>query len=340
MTSDATAPQHELNPASERFYAGAIRRITRALIVFSLILIVPVGYKFGIPSLNRFRGWGCCLLAKLSLPGAWRGRSRRPHRERPVAGKWGRCHYALSPSLSVGWRDRLCYICWLSFGVSGIPVRTLPACSSHAHRGCVRSACGIAPRVLSPQHSPLGSDCMEQLVFTEFLNHHFAVPVMALFRMLGIKSAHPSAPISNEFAMELLVVFFLTIFFLLVRARLSVDRPGGLQHVVEGIEGFVGSIGNEIIGHGYEKYVPYLVALGLFILACNLIGLVPGLESPTAIPVVPLGCALITWFYYHFQGLRTNGMRLLQALHGTCLVARAAHVSRSKSSATWLACCL
>jgi F-type H+-transporting ATPase subunit a len=149
---------------------------------------------------------------------------------------------------------------------------------------------------------------MEQLVFTEFLNHHFAGPVLALFRMLGIKSAHPSAPISNEFAMELLVVFFLAIFFLLVRARLSVDRPGGLQHVVEGIEGFVGGIGSEIIGHGYEKYVPYLVALGMFILACNLIGLIPGLESPTAIPVVPLGCALITWFYYHFQGLRTNGM--------------------------------
>jgi F-type H+-transporting ATPase subunit a len=45
----------------------------------------------------------------------------------------------------------------------------------------------------------------------------------------------------------------------------------------------------------------------MFILSCNLIGLVPGLESPTAVPVVPLGCALLTWFYYHFQGLRTNG---------------------------------
>ena len=142
---------------------------------------------------------------------------------------------------------------------------------------------------------------MEQLVFTEFLNRHFGGMVLALFSMLGIKSEHPSAPISNPFAMEILVVLFLTIFFLLVRARLSVDRPGGLQHVVEGIENFVGGI-------GHEKYVPYLVALGMFILASNLIGLVPGLESPTAVPAVPLGCALITWFYYHFQGLRTNGI--------------------------------
>ena len=60
---------------------------------------------------------------------------------------------------------------------------------------------------------------MEQLVFTEFLNRHFGAMVLALFSMLGIKSEHPSAPISNPFAMEILVVLFLTIFFLLVRAR-------------------------------------------------------------------------------------------------------------------------
>jgi F-type H+-transporting ATPase subunit a len=67
-------------------------------------------------------------------------------------------------------------------------------------------------------------------------------------------------------------------------------------------------MGDEIIGHHYHPYHPYLVTLGLFILSCNLIGMIPGFESPTAVPIVPLGCALLTWFYYHFQGLRTNGM--------------------------------
>ena len=36
-------------------------------------------------------------------------------------------------------------------------------------------------------------------------------------------------------------------------------------------------------------------------------GLIPGLESPTANPVVPLGCALVTWFYYQAQGILKNG---------------------------------
>jgi F-type H+-transporting ATPase subunit a len=77
---------------------------------------------------------------------------------------------------------------------------------------------------------------------------------------------------------------------------------------MEGIEGFIGNMGEEIIGHNYHPYHSYLVALGLFILTCNLIGIVPSFESPTAVPIVPLGCALLTWFYYHFQGLRSNGL--------------------------------
>jgi F-type H+-transporting ATPase subunit a len=81
-----------------------------------------------------------------------------------------------------------------------------------------------------------------------------------------------------------------------------------LQHSMEAIQGFIANTADEVIGHHSSIYVPYLVTLGMFILACNLIGLVPGLESPTAVVIVPLGCALLTWFYYHYQGLRTNGL--------------------------------
>jgi F-type H+-transporting ATPase subunit a len=148
---------------------------------------------------------------------------------------------------------------------------------------------------------------MEQLVFTAFLNRLFGPAVLALLQTLHIQPKHPATPIPNSFAMELLVVLLLTTFFIVVRVRLSVERPGGLQHTMEGIHGFAANMADEVVGHHGQKYVPYLATLGMFILACNLIGLVPGLESPTAVPIVPLGCALLTWFYYHFQGVRTNG---------------------------------
>jgi F-type H+-transporting ATPase subunit a len=157
---------------------------------------------------------------------------------------------------------------------------------------------------------------MEQLAFTQFLNHVFGGVVLSALNALGIHPKHPATPIPNAAAMEILVFVLLTIFFLLVRMRLSVDDPGSLQHVMEGIESFVDDLGKEIIGHHYHKYVPYLVTLGLFILSCNLIGLVPGMESPTGVPVVPLGCALVTWFYYHIQGLRENGFGYVKHFMG------------------------
>jgi len=149
---------------------------------------------------------------------------------------------------------------------------------------------------------------MEQLTFTAFLNHLFGPTVTALLEALHVHPKHPATPITNSVAMEILVVLLLTILFIAVRMRLSVERPGALQHTMEGINGFIEGLAHEIIGHHYQKFVPYLTVLGLFILSCNLIGLVPGLESPTAVPIVPLGCALLTWFYYHFAGLRENGV--------------------------------
>ena len=151
---------------------------------------------------------------------------------------------------------------------------------------------------------------MEQLWFTALLNRLVGGPVYSLLTAMGIpiNPRHAATPISNSFAMEVVVALLLISFFVAVRLRLSVDQPSGLQHAMEGIEGFIGNMGHEIIGHHYKPYLPYLVTLGLFILTCNLIGIIPSFESPTAVPIVPLGCALLTWFYYHYQGLRTNGI--------------------------------
>ena len=45
---------------------------------------------------------------------------------------------------------------------------------------------------------------MEQLVFTEFLNHLFGGPVLAVLNALGIHPKNPAAPITNAVAMEIL----------------------------------------------------------------------------------------------------------------------------------------
>ena len=46
----------------------------------------------------------------------------------------------------------------------------------------------------------------------------------------------------------------------------------------------------------------------MFILSCNLLGLVPGLESPTAVEIGAARRRRLTWFYYHYSGIRENGV--------------------------------
>jgi F-type H+-transporting ATPase subunit a len=156
----------------------------------------------------------------------------------------------------------------------------------------------------------------EQLLFTRFLNHWFAAPVTALLTALHVHPEYPQAPISNAVAMEVLVVGFLLIVFIMVRSSLSVESPGGLQHMFEGINGFIEGQSRDVIGHHSERFTPFLVTLGLFILIANLFGVVPGLESPTASPVVPLGCAICAFVYYQLQGFRASGVGYLKHFLG------------------------
>jgi len=157
---------------------------------------------------------------------------------------------------------------------------------------------------------------MEQLWFTQILNRAMGGLVTSMLQALHIHVEHPQAPISNAVAMQLLVVLFLLLLFLIVRSRLSVDSPGALQHIFEGAHNFIQGQSEEIIGHHSEGYTPFLVALAFFILLCNLIGLLPGFESPTAKPIVPLGCAIVAFFYYQAQGFKHAGVKYLKHFAG------------------------
>ena len=154
------------------------------------------------------------------------------------------------------------------------------------------------------------------LPFTELLNRLFAVPVAALLHALGIHVHHPDRPIPDYVAMQVLVFLLLVLAFIIVRARLSVDKPGALQHMMESIIGFVENSCHEIIGHDYQRYAPYICALGMFILCCNVLGLIPFFDTPTGNPRVPLGCAVVTWIFYHAHGIRANGFAYIKHFLG------------------------
>ncbi len=147
----------------------------------------------------------------------------------------------------------------------------------------------------------------EQNPITAAFNKYFGNLATQLLHAVHVQPYNPRAPITETFAMEILVLGLLLVFFLVVRFSLNVENPGPIQQVAEMIHGFVSDQADSIIGHGSQRYVMFTTSVLLFILASNLLGMVPGLLAPTSIATVPLGVALLCWFYYHYHGLREQG---------------------------------
>ena len=147
---------------------------------------------------------------------------------------------------------------------------------------------------------------------TKLVNWLFAKPALAVFALLHLQPASREYPIPNFYAMELVVFAFAIVFFLWLRARLSVERPGGTQQCMEFFLTNPMGIGvkdllDDIIGHGGEHYLPIIGSISMFIVMCNLAGVVPGFMAPSAEVTVPLGCAVVVFLYYHWHGVRHHG---------------------------------
>lgn len=145
---------------------------------------------------------------------------------------------------------------------------------------------------------------------TSFVEQMLAGPLLKLYHALGVNSADAAkdlANVSESFKYELMVAVGLIAFFLLVRLTLSVEKPNPAQQIAEMIHGFVGDQAEQVIGHGYERFQAFVTCIGLFIVLNNLMGLIPGVTTPTSQPWVPLGVAVLTFLYYNFQGLRVHG---------------------------------
>ena len=156
-----------------------------------------------------------------------------------------------------------------------------------------------------------------ELWFTELLNNYLAAPAQAVLKMVGVKAANPERPWVNFVAMEIMVAIIIVVLFAIVRSRLSVEKPGNLQHTVEVLYNFLRQQAEETIGHhDGPKYVAFAGTIFIFILFGNLIGVIPSFESPTMFAPVPLGCAMATFLAYNILGFGSNGAGYLKHFTG------------------------
>jgi len=146
-----------------------------------------------------------------------------------------------------------------------------------------------------------------EIWFAALLNKLLGGVVSSLLAAIGVPPADLAHPIPNYVAMEVFVILLILTSVLLLRRGLSVENPGRFQQVMEVLVEFSQDLAEQIIGHEGRRHVAILGTLGVFILLCNLLGLVPTLDTPTAHIQVTLGCAVSVFIYYNFQGVRRHG---------------------------------
>jgi F-type H+-transporting ATPase subunit a len=143
---------------------------------------------------------------------------------------------------------------------------------------------------------------------THLFNTYLAGLGNALLALFHQTAENPKEPWADFIVMQILVAVLIVALFFALRRSLSVDKPGKLQHIMELIYEFITGQADDQVGHDGHKHVVIFMSLFLFILAGNLIGLIPGFISPTQSIYVTAGCALVAFVYYNIVGLRKNGL--------------------------------
>jgi F-type H+-transporting ATPase subunit a len=139
------------------------------------------------------------------------------------------------------------------------------------------------------------------------VNRLLGRPVAAFLGLLGVKVADPAHCIPDYIVMVFIVAIIMIALFTLAGKKREL-LPGKVQFVSESVIRFFEGQIVEIVGPEGRKYVPVVGTVGLFIVFSNLLGLIPGLMSPTAKLNVTIGCALSVFTYYHAQGIKAQGL--------------------------------
>ena len=111
------------------------------------------------------------------------------------------------------------------------------------------------------------------------------------------------------------VMGMLALFSFLATRRMNI-LPGRFQNVMEVIVGGLENLLVETMGPEGRKFFPLIATLGLYILSSNLLGLIPGFESPTANLNTTVSMAIVVFLMTHIVGIKVHGIKYVKQFMG------------------------
>jgi F-type H+-transporting ATPase subunit a len=86
-------------------------------------------------------------------------------------------------------------------------------------------------------------------------------------------------------------------------------KPGMLQAALEGTVTTIEEAIHAVLPQYTREIMPFIATLWVFIVVANLIGLIPGLHSPTRDLSATSGLAILVFLSVHWFGVRTQGLK-------------------------------
>ena len=160
----------------------------------------------------------------------------------------------------------------------------------------------------------------------EWVNHTFGPAVLNIERAImpqvyGLFGATWHEPAADKVIPEhvfftLVLMFVVIAGVLLLRGKLSVDRPSKGQQLLEVVVEQIRALLDQVIGPYGRRYVPVVGAFAVFILIGNLMSLIPGLGAPTDNINVTGALGISSFLYYISMGFRQQGVKYLKHFTG------------------------
>ena len=134
---------------------------------------------------------------------------------------------------------------------------------------------------------------------------HFHLKVIVPIEVFGVDISITNLTLSMFAA----AVIFLALFIIL--ALKPKVAPGKRQVVIEMLLVFIkrNLVYNMIGKKEGDKWVPLIGGIFIFVLANNMIGLIPGAYTPTSNPMVPVTLAIIVFFTVQITNIRMHGIK-------------------------------
>lgn len=119
----------------------------------------------------------------------------------------------------------------------------------------------------------------------------------------------------NQVTFTWLYMLFLIVISILVSRNLKMV-PGRLQNFMEVVVGGLKSLLVDTMGEHGMTFFPLMATLAIFILSCNLFGIIPSFYSPTANLNTNLSMALTVFLLTHIVGVKIHGIKYLKQFMG------------------------